>query len=322
MSSRRMRSLTQTERLLAPAEGAHYTVQTVAIPVPGLCVPQDLIERFNVPADQAERLQQRAAAAAQPGTFLVPLAWTGAAVLVICGSGDNRHAFKWLLFRKLLDRGIAVLTVDPPGHGEFLQAPCTLDNTRRAARAASDWLHAQPGVTRVGALGIRFGGCQAADVAAHDQRIAAVALIATPVELPPVTRSTFALEAAGLLLPRNVALLRHQSLRKMWAEWQSMTGSRAWFGESLYDMIVRYDVLGAMRQIGARPTLFVHGALDRAVPAANARRMYDATGDKRELIVARQGTHLSIVLFDREMTQVADWLAGNLVTSGRHGQSA
>ena len=73
------------------------------------------------------------------------------------------------------------------------------------------------------------------------------------------------LEALGLALPRNVSLLRYQSLRKMWAEWRSMTGSRAWFGESLYDMIKRYDTLGAIRAIGARPTLFLHGALDRSM---------------------------------------------------------
>lgn len=304
---------TLSQRLLAPAQDAPYTVQPVAIPVPGLCVPQALIKQFNISAEQAARLQQRAAAATQPGTFFVPRAWTGAAVLVIPGSGDNRHAFKWLLFRKLLERGLAVLTVDPPGHGEFVQAPCTLDNTRAAARAAADWLSAQPGVRRVGAIGISFGGCQVADLAADDARIAAVALIATPVELPPVTRRTVAFEAAELLLPRNIALLRHQSLRKMWAEWRGM--GRAWFGESLYDMIQRYDTAGAVRKIGARPTLFVHGALDRAVPAHNARRLYEATADRRDLIMAKQGTHLSVVLFEREMAQVADWLTAHLVTS-------
>jgi pimeloyl-ACP methyl ester carboxylesterase len=306
---------TLSQRLLAPAEDAPYTVQTIAIPVPGLCVPQELLDRFHVPAEQAEQLHMRAAAATQPGTFLVPRAWTGAAVMVICGSGDNRHAFKWLLFQRLLDRGIAVLTVDPPGHGDFRQVPCTLSNARHAAHAAAEWLFARPGVRRVGAIGISFGGCQVADLAAHDDRIAAVALIATPIELPPVTRRTVVLEALELLLPRNVALLRYQSLRRMWAEWRSMTGSRTWFGESLYDMIQRFDVLGAIRRIGQRPTLFLHGAMDRAVPVHNARRLYDATTEQRRLILARQGTHISVVLYDAEITQLADWLARNLVTS-------
>ena len=56
----------------------------------------------------------------QPGTWLQPPHWTGQTVLVICGAGDNRLSFKWLLFTKLLANNIAVLTVDPPGHGDFI----------------------------------------------------------------------------------------------------------------------------------------------------------------------------------------------------------
>lgn len=310
-----MSVVTLTQRFLAPPKEARYTVHAVSIPPAGLCVPQTLMQRFNVPPERAERLQRQAAGAAQPGTWLQPRTWRGAAVLLVCGAGDNRHAFKWLLFRRLLERDIAVLTVDPPGHGDFMTAPCTMDNARLAARAASNWLHDQPGVRKVGVIGISFGGNQMADLAACDERIAALVTISTPVRLPPVSRRTVARESLGLaLLPRNLALLRYQSVRKMWAEWRSMKG--VWFGESLYDMIERFDTLRAVRAIGSRPKLFMHGKLDVAVPPGNARQLYEAAQPERELILAPQGTHLSVILFDKEMTLLADWLAAKLSETG------
>lgn len=306
-------TLTLSQRLLTPAEDAPYTVRTVAIPATGMRIPQSLIDQFQLPPVRAEELQRRAESAQQTGTWLTPRDWCGAIMLLIPGTGDNRHAFKYQLFRKLLDRGLAVLSVDPPGHGDFMAAPCSLDNTRRAAQNWSDWLHAQPGVKHVGAVGVSFGGNQAADLAARDERIAALATISTPVTLPQVKRSTFVREAALLALPRNVGLLRQQSLRKMWAEWKSMRG--AWFAESLYDIIARYDTADAVRRIGPRPTAFVHGARDVAVPPANARQLFEAAVPDKELILAPQGTHLSVVLYDKEVTRLADWLAAKLVTS-------
>jgi pimeloyl-ACP methyl ester carboxylesterase len=308
-----MSAATLTQRLLAPAQDAPYTVQTVTIAATGMQVPQSLIEQFQLPPDHVEALQRRAGQAQQTGTWLIPRDWQGSVILLIPGTGDNRHAFKWQVFHTLLKRGLAVLSVDPPGHGDFMAAPCTLDNTRRAAQNWSDWLHTQPGVLRVGVMGVSFGGNQAAGLAARDERIAALATISTPVTLPLVKRGTYVREAVLLALPRNVGLLRQQSLRKMWIEWKSMQG--AWFAESLYDIIACYDTLDAVRRIGARPTAFVHGARDVAVPLSNARQLFDAAVPEKELIVAPQGTHLSVVLYGKEMARLADWLAAKLVVS-------
>ncbi|RMG63090.1 MAG: alpha/beta hydrolase [Chloroflexi bacterium] len=304
--------VTLTQRFLAPPEEASYSVRTVEIPPAQLAVPQTLIRQFGVPPERAAQWCRQAANARQPGTWLQPHTWSGAVALLICGAGDNRHAFKWLLFRRLLERNIAVLTVDPPGHGDFVSVPCTVDNARRAARAALDWLCAQPGVQRVGAIGISFGGNQALDLAAHDERVMALVTISTPVKLPPVTPVTVARELLGLVcLPRNLALLRYQSLRKMWAEWRSVKG--AWFGESLYDMIARFDAPQAVRAIGRRSKMFVHGKCDVAVPPINAKWLYEASEPERELLLVAQATHLSVILFDKEVTQMADWLAAKLV---------
>ncbi len=302
--------ITRMERWLSPAEGAAYTVQQVGIPVAGLTLPPRVAAAWQLVLEHAAALRERAETAQQPATWMKPARWSGAAALLICGAGDNRHAFKWLLFEKLIERGIAVLTVDPPGHGDFQFVPCTTHNVRSAARAASDWLHAQAGVTRTAAIGVSFGGAQVADLAAGDGRFAAVALISTPVSLPAVTRGTVAREGAGLFLPRNLGLLRHQPMRAMWAEWKSMKG--VWLGDGLYGMIEQLDVLGAVQKIH-RPLAVVHGRLDVAVPPSNARRIQAAAQCDCSMIWCSQGTHLSVVLHDKEMSALADWAKARLV---------
>ena len=243
-------------------------------------------------------------------TWFQPAAWQGATVLVICGAGEDRLSFKWKMFKYLLGKNVAILTIDPPGHGDYMTVPSTVDNARKAAQAAADWLFGQPHVRKVGAIGISFGGCQVAALAAADTRIAAMCSIASPVVLRPVTRPVIIREAIRLLLPLNIALLRHVSIRDVLAEWKSLRG--AWYGESLYDMIQQFKIDECVRQIGARPTLIVHGAQDMAVPPHNAHQIHDAAHPERELLMVSQATHLTVVLRDRPMKRVAEWMAEKL----------
>ena len=251
-------------------------------------------------------------------TWFKPKEWSGATVLVICGAGDNRLSFKWLLFEKLLRNGLAVLTVDPPGHGDYMTVPSTVDNARKAPKAAAEWLLAQPEVKRIGVIGISFGGCQVATLAAEDARVAALCTIASPVTLPPVTQKVIATEAFRLLLPRNLWLLRSISPLDVWQEWKSIRG--AWYGESLYDMIERMQLDKCVNAMGTRPVLVVHGAQDAAVPPTNAHKLNEVAGidldgdGKRdfELLLVPQATHLSVILQDKPMQRVANWMAEKL----------
>jgi esterase/lipase len=272
------------------------------------------VQLRHVAADASGALHQ------MPATFLRPKRWDaedfdgrGCAVLVVCGAGDNRTSFKWRLFRELLARNIAVLTIDPPGHGDFMRAPMTVANAKAACRAALDWLCAQPGVAQVGACGISFGGNQVAALAAEDERVRAVALISTPVHLNTITQRVRAAEAASLFVwPRNAGLLREGSMLTLWHEWRSIKG--AWFGDSLYDMIDQFDTPTAVRAIGPRPKLFVHGSRDVAIPHDNARALYDAAVGERDLLLVRQATHLSPILYPREVSRIADWFVRSLDT--------
>lgn len=242
-----------------------------------------------------------------PADFLVPTNWSGDAVILICGAGDTRMAFKWVLLRALMDAGLAVLTYDPPGHGENRGLPMTLPNAQQAAQAAADWLCAQPGVRHIGAVGISFGGSQAAWLAAHDARLRALALVCAPTRLPPVTRKTIFKEVMGLCLPRNLALLKERSLLAYWREWQSMP--QAWYGESLYKMIEQFDIAACAKAIGKTPLLVVHGEKDFAVPPTCAHEIYAAAEPERELLLVKQATHMSLILREREMRHLAGWMA-------------
>ncbi len=281
-----------THRLLNPQDDDDWTVTQVHIPV-------TLVHVTNV----GQSTQQM-----MPATFMKPKhpAPAKPAVLVICGAGDCRMSFKWHLFGALLARGIAVLTIDPPGHGDFQEVPITTANALAAGRAAIHWLYAQPEAEQVGVCGISLGGCQAAALAAEDPTIWAVALISTPVEMETLTRRTYTRETLTLLvLPRNLGLLRDGSLLTLWREWRTLRGAR--YGESLYDMIRAFDARTAVRTIGSRPVLIVHGSRDHAIPLRNAQTLYEAAAPEKELLVIRQANHVSPVLYPQEMQMLAAW---------------
>jgi alpha-beta hydrolase superfamily lysophospholipase len=309
-----MTVLTQTHLMLHPPRQANYVVEHVDIPVSGLEVAGRNFaagSRWKIEGiDDPSGIGRPAPRQSMPASIFRPAQPTGAWVLLVCGAGDNRFAFKWILTRELMKRGITLLTIDPPGHGEFMSVPATGVNVRAGVLAAATWLHAQPDVRKIGTLGISFGGCQVAWLTAQDDRIDAVATISAPIRLPPVSRVTVALEASRLVLPRNMLLLRHASWPQIWAEWKSMRG--AWFGEDLYEMIESFEMLETVRKIGARPTAFVHGSADVAVPPETARRLYDAATPKKDLIYVPQASHITVVLHDDKMIELAEWFNTHL----------
>lgn len=303
-----------TRALFAPGPDAGHTVRHVRITVALPDMPAAAPDAVHLYSNRRESDARAPVFLAQAGrdedgvsaTWLAPRTWRGHVALLIPGAGDNRFAFKWRIIQPLLDRGIAVLTVDPPGHGEFMAAPMTVANAQAAARAALDCACGLPGVRAVAAVGISFGGCQAAWLAANDARVRALALVCTPAALPPVSRATMIRETAWLGLPRNLAILRDGSLLTLAREWGRLKG--AWYGESLYGMIDALDAAGCVRACGARPTLVVHGARDQAVPVADASRLFGAAEEPKALVIAPQATHVSVVLQPREMDNLAEWL--------------
>jgi pimeloyl-ACP methyl ester carboxylesterase len=301
---------TRAHKFLNPNRHSRYTVEHITLQVGGL--EQSQISTANLKIPFIDSLKTKPTESQMPiaASRFLPNDWRGETALFIPGAGADRHVFNWLLFSKLLDQNIGILSIDPPGHGDSMSAPTTVHNVQRVAQVASDWLHTQPGVTRVGAIGLSFGGNQAAWLAANDDRIRALVTISSPVTLPPVTRRVIALEGINLLRPSNLLLVKHQSPLHVVAEYRKVKG--AWFGESLYDMIDSFDMLNVIRAVGKRPTLFVHGNLDVAVPPRNAYLLYEAALPDRELLIVKGATHLSVTLFEREMMRVAEWFGNHI----------
>jgi len=302
--------------LVAPNPSEFRQVEPVSIPVSlphqlpstteTVVAPTSLVlQRDGVPIVAPASLMP-----SLPGTLFLPAMDCDCAVLLLCGAGDNRLAFKWPLVRELNARGIAVLSIDPPGHGDFMNVPTTVENTQRAALAALDWLCQRFPAAQLGAIGISFGGNQAVWLSAHDPRVSALVLVSTPVALRPVRRRTILREGAAMLLPGNLRVFRWGSAGDFYRGWRSMRGYAAG-PETLYEMIRRFDTARAISALGARPILLVHGRADIAVPFANAQALLSAA-HRAEILPVTHGTHLTVILRPEIATKIADWLATNL----------
>ncbi|MEO6063508.1 MAG: alpha/beta fold hydrolase [Thermoflexales bacterium] len=304
------------DALVTPKPSEPRQIETVSIPVslphhhPSLAdtviAPTSLVmQRDGVPP-----VAPASPEPSMPGTLFLPTGTCDRALLLLCGAGDNRLAFKWPLVRELNARGIAVFSIDPPGHGDFMTVPTTVENTQCAAMAALDWLDRRFPTGRLGAIGISFGGNQAVWLAAHDARVVALALVSTPASLRPVRRRTVLREGAAMLLPANLRVFRWGSAGDFYRGWRSMKGYAAG-PETLYAMIERFGTVRDMSALGERPVLLVHGRADVAVPFGNARALF-AAARHAEILPVTHGTHLTVILRPEIVTKIADWLEKSL----------
>lgn len=122
-----------------------------------------------------------------------------------------------------------------------------------------DWLVQQPGVDprRIGALGFSMGGYMTAEVAAGDERIAAVVLEAAPADY--------------------AEYLRWHHQRWGWlSEWP------AEFKLRHSGMSLQMTPLQAMSHMKPRPLLVIAGTADRTVPAFMVHRIFSAAQEPKQ----------------------------------------
>jgi uncharacterized protein len=121
-------------------------------------------------------------------------------------------------------------------------------------------------------VGFGFGGALALAVAAHDERIRAVATLATPADLAswcgPSEEFARACRRAGVV--GDEPLLDP---------------------DALVADVVALDPLGAAGALPPRRFLIVHGEDDRIVPAAAARALLEAAGGRAELRIIQGAGH-------------------------------
>lgn len=172
-------------------------------------------------------------------------------VVLVHGSGGSRLSMKDEL-AILSNAGFSVLVYDQPGQGES-DGPTSYGPQRREAlKDAVHFLKSQPGVERVGALGLSYGGYDLIHVAASTAEIEAVAVGGTPGNL-----------------------LAHSHYEYQGAFGLRFLGAR--LAMDLFDVpLTEPSAEQVVAQISPRPILFLHGALDGAVPRRLMEGLHEA----------------------------------------------
>lgn len=216
--------------------------------------------------------------------FYVPSS-NRAAVILLHGAGGDRSSLLPEL-RALVGRGYGVLAFDLPGHGESAGEIHWSEGERASLRAAVDWLAKRDDVdpSRIGGYGFSLGGYVLAQVAAEDERLAAIVLAGTPAD--PVEQVRFQHRRFWLLsqLPALFVLSRGGM-----------------------DLSVRArDFVG---KLAPRPVFIVQGTDDATVPGAMGPELYAAAKEPKELYViegAGHGGYTAWPEYERRLTAFFD----------------
>lgn len=238
------------------------------------------------------------------------------AVLLLHGAGDTPSAFRYLA-TDLHRRGYSVRAPLLPGHGRTIR--------EFAAVKPDDWYDAARGELRalrerhewVAVVGLSMGGALAARLAADPglgAELPAVVLLA-PYLHPPAFVRYAALAAVGWgSIATYVDSVDPRSIHDA-AERERTLGHGVMTPAALR-ALVRLAAAAAreLPRITA-PTLMIQSHHDNRVPAAGARRAFEAIGARDKRMVWREvGGHILPVDHGRDevIAEVATWL-------GQHG---
>ena len=188
----------------------------------------------------------------------------GAAVLLVHGTDADRTQLAPQA--DLLARhGYGVLLFDWPGHGASGGTVTWDANERAALGAALDFASRAPGIDpdRIGVFAFSMGCTIAIQVAARDQRIAALVVEGAVADAGDALRHQF----------------RHWGFLSQWpALWTAR-----WLGLK-FDELKPKDV---MTDIAPRPVFVIAGGADEMVPPDQSRALFEAA-QRAEMVVARE----------------------------------
>ena len=247
-----------------------------------------------------------------PGLFIIPPRPTGAAVCLVHGSGDNKTAFKWRLIGELLDHELAVLTIDLAGHGEN-QAPQRWPDCTTEIPAALGWLREQPGIERIGLLGISMGAVLSVR-AAVTTCPEALALCEAPVSFQ-YSRSLVRHELWNLLRSPILDVMQDVTAWQIWRLWNGPRGQR---DIALSDLIERLDAAHQVGQLSC-PMHLVYGQRDGIAPPQHGRCLLQRARGPAQLTIVPRASHLALTLLPATTRLLADWFAQHLEGCGPEG---
>lgn len=262
-------------------------------------------ERLNI-SDGAEEI---------PAFLLYPLPekQTEAAVCLVHGSGDSKSSFKWRLVRALLAEGITVLTIDLPGHGDYQHRLLAYPDCLSTIPAALQFLCAQPGVNRLGLVGISLGGAIALKTMATAEGaigadVKALVILETPLQIA-YNRMLVYREMWATLRAPIMSLFREMSLRQIRQSWQQGAIRSRHSTNEIFDLL---NALASIGQINKEtPILLVYSRRDPIAPAIFGVRL-QAAAPQAELVVVPNASHVTLTLMPTVNRQVAKWVRGHL----------
>jgi dipeptidyl aminopeptidase/acylaminoacyl peptidase len=197
-----------------------------------------------------------------------------AAVILLHGFAANRSQ---MLPDALLlhNAGFHVLTIDCRACGDSTGKVNTFGYAEvEDVRGAIEYLSEQPGVDpeRIGVAGLSQGGSTALLSAAALPEVRAVAAISAFTSLEDNV-------ATGVRNLLNLPPFPFAPLVVFW-------------GEQISGMdLQQVRPVDAVARISPRPVLIIHGETDRLVPVENARRLYAAAVDPKELLIVPGAGH-------------------------------
>ncbi len=179
--------------------------------------------------------------------------------------------------------GYNLLLFDFRGHGAsdgHLTSVVYLE--RRDLLAALDWLRAR-GIARVGLLGFSMGGAVALATAPHTEAVVGV-----------ISDSAFA---------ELWRIVGHALVRRGMPAWCAMP--LGWLillcaGLRLRANLFSADPIHWIGRIAPRPVLLMHGEADDEVPVAEARRLFRAAREPKELWLVPGASHRQIETVARD----------------------
>lgn len=195
-------------------------------------------------------------------------------IMALHGLESNKDSGKWpILASRLFNEGYACLRFNFRGCGEGMEkSDGMFEDTCLTARiedfkAALQFLHEsrKVDVNRLGVIGSSFGGMVA--LAAHDKRVKAMVIMATP----------YRLSALGEL----------KLSRELGTYYELPSGRR--LKENFFKDLERYDLLDAVKK--APPILIIHGSLDELVPVGHALKIYEAAREPKRIAIIEGADH-------------------------------
>lgn len=194
----------------------------------------------------------------------------GAVILVAHGYGDKRPEDFYALFAS---HGYGVIAWDFRAHGKSEGEFSSLGYYEMLdAKAALDFVLAQPGVEHVGAWGGSMGAVTMIRATAHYPEIEAL-----------VADSPFA------------TLQDEMDLRVPFPIMRSLIG---FFAERKSGVTLdRVSPVDDIARIGPRPVFIIQGMADGMVPLDSAQRLYEAAGEPRQLWVEKDAPHLNMYAY-------------------------